>query len=239
VLSQAPLPNALGSNGNLVGWATTEFSNGFMRMVNFIYGSLDDEVPVGWWRQFAMNATGTETDVIRVPFQQLVSNFVLGPASNGYAGGVAGTGKAYFSTLETSSTPTTKYKFYKWFPVSTGQGTAIQGVYETQQETSFRLFRSILKNALKANEIRIFTPPLVTGNSFKIDIIGPDGNPVSGGSYTFTVGTNVAVGQLRCKYNPTITPIYSLGIRITNLGTVNWVCEKIEVDVDGDMNKDQ
>lgn len=232
VLSQSPLPDAVGSNGNLVGWATTEFYQGFQRMVNFIYGALDDEVTTGWWRQFAQSATGSETDVVRVPFQLLVSNFILGSVTNGYTGGVASVSKAYFSTLETSAAPTTKYKFYKWYPVSLGLNSAIQGVYETQQQTSVKLFRSILKKRLKISEIRVYTEGLTANNSFKIDIIGPDGNPLANGSYTFTVGSNVTSGDDLVAYNPNISPAHSLGIRITNLGTKNWIGDKIEIDID-------
>lgn len=232
VLSQAPLPNAVGSNANLVGWATTEFYQGFLRMVNFIYGSLDNEIGVGWWRQYAQSATGTETDVVRVPFQLLVSNLLLGSVNNGYTGGVAGAAKAYFSTLETSTTPTTKYKLYKWQPVALGTGTAIQGVYETQNQTSVRLFRSILKQRLKIKEVRVYTEGLVANNSFKIDLIGPNGNPISNGSYTFTVGSNCSAGDTLVAYNPNTAPQHSLGVRITNLGTANWVGDKVEVDID-------
>lgn len=232
VLSQAPLPNAVGSNANLVAWATPEFSNGFLRFSQFIYGSLDTEIGIGWWRQFAQNATGTETDVLRVPFQMLVSNLVIGSSSNGYPGGVVGCGKAYFSTLETSASPTTKYKFYKWFPVSTGFGAAIGGIYETQQETSFTLFRQIISKKFKPTNVRFYTEPLISGNSFKIDLIGSDGNPINGGTKIFTVGSNVTVGQDYVWYTPQTENTYSIGVRITNLGSVNWVGAKLELDYD-------
>lgn len=232
VLSQAPLPNAIGSNANLIGWSTTEFYQGFSRMVNFVYGSLDDEVGPGWWRQYAQSATGSETDVLRVPYSMPVSNFVLGSVTNGYTGGVAGVAKIYFSTLETSAAPTTKYKFYKWKPVALGSGTAIQGVYETQNQTSIPVFRAVLKKRLRIAEVRVYTEGLVANNSFKIDIIGPNGNAMTNGSYTFTVGSNCSVGDYLVAYNPNIAPAHSLGIRITNLGTVNWICDKIEYDID-------
>lgn len=222
VLSQAPLPNAIGSNANLVGWATTEFYQGFSRMVSFIYGSLDNEVGNGWWRQFAQSAQGTETDVVRVPFQLVVSNFVLGSVTNGYSGGVAGYGKAYFSTLETSSSPTTKYKLYKWFPVPTTTGTALGGVYETQNE--------LFEKKIKPTEVRIYGEPWVTNNSFKIDLIGADGNVITNSSKTFTVGTNITAGDDIAQYNPAIKPTYSLGVRITNLGSANNTIMKVEID---------
>lgn len=229
-LTQAPLPNAVRSNANIVGWATPEFYNGFLRVVNFVYGSLDKEIGLGWWRQFGQSATGTETDVLKVPFQLLVTNFVLGSVTNGYTGGLVSPGKAYFSTLETSPSPTKKYKLYKWYPVPIGLNPAIQGVYETQQETSLKLFRSIVSKKFKPTQVRFYVEPLIAGNSFKIDIIGSDGNPMNGGSQTFTVGTNCSVGQDYVWYTPQTAPTYSMGIRITQLGTTNWTGVKMELD---------
>lgn len=224
ILSQAPLPNAVGSNANFIGWFTTEFYQGFSRAVNFLYGSLDNEVGTGWWRQMAMSATGTETDVVRVPFQLLVSNFVLGSVTNGYTGGVAGVAKSYFSTLESSTAPTTKYKFYRWLPVALGFGTAIGGVYETQNE--------IFSKKQKIREVRIYGEPWIANNSFKIDLIGSDGNPITNGTKTFTAGTNLTIGDDFAWYNPQIKPTYIVGVRITNLGTVNHTIMKIEIDYD-------
>lgn len=237
--SLSPNFGAMFSTGNLMGYGAPETATTVLQGSILMYGEYDFEVSKGLYRFLRVSATAPQTDIIQMPVCTIVSNLFYGSSSAGYAGNQVGSAKLYFSTLETSGAPTTKYRLYKFTTVPTGLGTAIQGVYETQQETSFKLFRSILKSALKVNEIRVFTPALVAGNSFKIDIIGPDGNPIANASYTFTVGTNVTAGQIRCKYNPVMTPIYSVGIRVTNLGTKNWVCEKIEVDVDGDMNKDQ
>lgn len=241
VLSQAPLPNAVGSNGNLVGWGSPEYYNGFLRTAIFLYGALDSEIGVGWWRHFAQAAQGTETDVIRVPFNLLVSNFLIGTSTNGYAGNVVSNSKLYFSTLETSS-GTTKYKLYKYFPVPTTTGTALSGVYETQNQTSVRLFRSILKKKLTVSEIRVYGAGVsaggvvssgwLTNNSFKIDLIGADGNAVSNGSYTFTVGSTMTAGKDSAMYNPQMAPQHSLGVRVTNLGSQNFIIDKIEVDID-------
>ncbi len=243
VLAQAPLPNAVSSNGNIVGWMCPEFSNGFLKNSQFHFGPLDkDYVADSWYRSFQQAATGTETDVIKVPCQLLVSNLTIGSSSNGYAGNIVGSGKIYFSTLETSASPTTKYKLYKYFPVSTTTGTSIQGVYETQNETTVKLFRNILKKKLKVYEIRVFGQGVniggaestgwITNNSFKIDLIGNNGNPITNGSYTFTVGSTLTVGTDLAKYNPAVISSHSIGIRISNLGSANFVIDKIEVDVD-------
>lgn len=223
ILSQAPLPNAVGSNGNLVGWCAPEFFNGFLKMAQFIYGSLDSEVLPGWWRQYQQTATGTETDILRVPFQLIVSNLVIGASSNGYQGNVAGVGKLYFSTLETSASPTTKYKLYRFNPVPTGFGLPVLGVYETQTQ--------MFSKKVKVSQARIYLAPLVAGNSFQIDLIGSSGNPITNSTKVFTAGTGPdAVGNDYCWYNPTMTQTYALGVRITNLGTTNFRINKIELD---------
>lgn len=224
VLSQAPLPNAVSSNGNIVGWVVPEFSNGFLRMCEFLYGALDNEfLDDSWYRPFANTAQGTETDVVRIPWQLIVSNFLLGSVTNGYAGGVAGSGKQYYSTLESSSGPTTKYKLYKIFPVNTGIGTAIPGVYETQTE--------MFSKRMRTKEVRIYGNPWVTNNSFKIDLVGADGTVIANSSKTFTVGTNINVGDDFAWYNPAKQPSYSTGVRISNLGSTNHVINKIELDL--------
>lgn len=222
IYAQAPLPNAIGSNGNFVAWCTPEFSNGFTRMASYLYGSLDNEVGVGWWRQFAQGAQGTETDVVRIPFQTLVSNFGIGSSSNGYSGGVFASGKAYFSTLETSAAPTTKYKFYKWFPISTTVGTSIGGVYETQTQ--------LFSKKQKITEVRVYGEPWVTSNSFTTALIGSSGSAITNSSKTFTAGSNLTVGDDFAWYNPQIAPTYALGLRITNAGSVNHTINKVEID---------
>lgn len=222
-LSQSPLPNAASSNGNLVGWTVPEFSNGTLKLTQFLYGPLDNEFPENsWYRQFQVSATSPETDVIRCASTIITSSFNIGVVSSGYAGGVFGVGKLYFSTMETSAAPTTDYKLYKFYLVSTGTGTPIAGIYETQNQ--------IFSKKITPKEVRLYTEPLVAGNSFTVDLIGSDGNPISGGSQTFTVGTNVTAGQDYIWYTPQTAPTYIIGLRITNASTVNWVCMKAEID---------
>lgn len=222
VLSQSPLPNAVNANGNIVGWFTPEFYNGFNRMTAFIYGALDKDVTVGLWKQYAQAAQGTETDVIRVPFTILVSNFGIGSSTNGYTGGLFSCGKGYFSTLETSSSPTTKYKLYKYFPVPTTVLPVVSGVYETQTQ--------LFSKKVLVSEVRIYGKPWVANNSFKVDLIGSDGNPITNASYTYTAGTNLTIGNDYAWYNPNHAATYAIGLRITNLGTANNVISKTEID---------
>lgn len=232
--SISPNSQALFSTGNLLGLANPETtSTNFLTASIMLLGQYDEEMPKGgWYRMLRKSASGAETDVIQIPYCGIVSNLFYGPSSSGYAGNQVGSAKLYFSTLETSAAPTTKYKFYKFTTVPTGTGTAIQGVYETQQETSVKLFRSILKKKLTVKEIRLYTEPLVANNSFQIDLIGPSGNPIAGSTEIFIVGTNLSVGTDFAMYNPAIAPQHSIGLRITNLGTANWVAEKCEIDMD-------
>jgi len=233
VLTNSPMPNAMGVGTDMVGWIATETYNltskkvatgGILRASQFIYGKTDSEFPTAWYRQFAMTATAPETDIIRIPFAQLVSNLNIGSSSNGYLAGIFGFGKYYFSTLETSAGPTTQYRFYKWFPVSTTLGTTITGQYETQTQ--------LFSKKIKVNKVRIYTEPLVTNNSFTISLIGSDGNAITNGSKTFTVGSNVTAGTDMNEWSPDMNRTYALAVRITNAGSANWTCHKIEIDYD-------
>ncbi len=222
-LSQAPLPNAVTSNANIVAWGAGEYSQGFSVLCSYLYGPFDEEQGRGWWRQIRQSASSPETDVIRQPFAMLVSNFGIGASTNGYAGGVFGTAKVYFSTLEASSGPTVAYKLWKFHSISTGVGTSMSGIYETQNQ--------LFPKKVKISEVRIYTTPLATNNSFTVALIGADNNVITNGSKVFVAGVSpVAVGQDLVQWNPQVAPTYALGIRIINLGSANWTCNKIEVD---------
>lgn len=233
------LPNSISPNfeamfsaGNLVGFAAPETASTFLQASILAYGQYDQEVPKGLFRFLRISAMAPQTDIIQTPTCLVVSNLFYGSSSSGYPNNQVGSAKLYFSTLETSSAPTTKYRLYKFTTVPTGTGTAIGGVYETQGQTSFKLFRSILKKGFVAKEVRFYMQPLVANNSFKIDLIGITGNPIANASYTFTAGTNCAIGADYVAYNPQMGPTHLLGVRITNLGSVNWLATKIEVDVE-------
>ncbi len=234
--SLAPNFMAAFSTGNMFGFAAPEYdtnSNKFKGSIYF-YGQFDNETPAGLFRLLRQTAT-QGSDVIVMPACTTVSNLFYVPPFYGYMNNIGGTAKLYFSTVEIVNSGGLQvfYNLFRFITVPTGSGTAITGVYETQQETSVKLFRNILKEKLKVYEIRVFTPPLVANNSFLIDLIGDDGKPIPNASYTFTVGnTDVPAGTTLCKYSPQMAPSYSIGIRITNLGSVNWTCEKMEVDVD-------
>ena len=230
--SISPNFGAMFSTGNMLGFAAPETSNNALKGSLFVYGQYDHEVAKGLYRLLQFSATSPETNVIQIPMCLVVSNLFYGSSSAGYSGNQVGSAKLYISTLETSSAPTTKYRLYKFTTVPTGLGNAIGGVYQTQAQTSYKLFRSIIKKGVVAKEVRMYTEPLVTNNSFKIDLIGTDGNPISGTSQTFTVGSTAVAGVEYVQYNPTMKPTHALGLRITNLGTANWVGLKCEIDVE-------
>lgn len=220
---EAPLPPAIVSNGNLITWMGVIYFEDHLELSYCIFGPLDFEVGTGYWSPFGMVATGTETDIVRVPCQIQVSNLGQGSSSNGYTNNVFGTAKVYFSTLETSSAPTTKYKFYRWSPRPIGlENALVDGIYQTQTQ--------LFSKKVKVSEVRVYGEPWVANNSYTIDLIGSNGSPISGASKTFTAGSNLTVGDDFARYTPAMAPSYAIGVRITNLGTANHVITKIELD---------
>ena len=222
-LSGTTYPNAINSIGNLVQWATTlpYLTNTYALFLH--YGILSDyDHDNGLWAPVFMAATSPETDVMRIPCQIMISNTTEGTSSSGYTNNIIGTSKVYFSTLETSSGPTTDYKLYKWFPFPTGLHDSELGVFQTQNQ--------LFSKKIQIHQVRIYGQPWVANNSFIIDLIGSDDAPITNGSQTFTVGTNLTVGNDFAWYSPAIKPVYSLALRVTNNGTANHIINKIEID---------
>lgn len=219
-------PNAVTNTGNIVNWLTPLPYEGGMEADMGIYGSFDLDVGTGYWYPFFQFPTGDETDVVQVPFCLSISNFGIGASTNGYTDGIFGSPKMYFSTLETSYLPTTKYKFYKWAPPSSlffSQGEVLEGaLYQTQNQ--------IFSKKVTIKEVRIYAAPWVANNSFSIDLIGSNGEPMTGGSKTFTAGSNLTIGDDFAWYSPDCAPTYAIGVLITNLGTANHIISKIEID---------
>jgi len=222
--SLSPNFSAMFSTGNLVGFGAPEQDSGFLKGSLLTYGAYDKEISEGLYRFFRVSASSSQTDVQQMPVCVIVSDLFYGASSAGYSNNKVGSAKLYFSTLETDSGPNTKYRFYKFTTVPTGAGTAIAGVYETQNQ--------LFSKRITVKEVRFYTEPLVANNSFTIDLIGSDGNSMSNSSKTFTVNSNVNSGDDFVWYNPGVKNTYSLGIRITNVGSVNWVGTKLEIDID-------
>lgn len=226
VISDSPLPNAIVSLGNLVQWICTISAAGNQYVLFQAYGNLSDhDGPIGFWCPLFTPATAPETDVVKCPFLQLISNIAVGSSFSGYANNVVGTPKMYYSTVEASS-GTTKYKFYKWSTFPTGLGNALVGNAQALFQTQNQLF----PKKVSIKEVRIYGQPWVTNNAFQIDLIGSNDSPISGGTKLFTAGTNMSIGDDRVWYNPAMEPIYSLALRITNQGIANHVINKVEID---------
>lgn len=223
--SNSPHYGAMFSTGNMLGWISPESADSVLKGSLMMYGQYDREIPEGLYRPMRLTASSTETDVIQTPLCIIVSNLFYGASSAGYAGNQVGSAKIYFSTLETSSSPTTGYKLFKFTTVPTGLGTAIGGVYETQNE--------LFGKKVVAKQMRIYMKPLVTNNSFTVALIGSDGNVISGTSQTFTAGVSPnSVGNDYVWYDPAMAPVYSMGVRITNTGSANMTIMKVELDID-------
>ena len=222
--SISPNFGAMFSTGNMVGFGAPEQDSSVLKGSLLMYGQYDKEIPEGLFRPFRISAT-TQTDIQQMPLCAVVSNLFYGASSAGYTSNKVGSAKIYFSTLETDNGPTTKYKLYKFTTVPTGSGTAIAGVYETQNQ--------LFSKKITVKEVRIYTEPLVANNAFTVALIGSDGTIIPNSSQTFTVGTSpVVAGDDLLRYNPAINRTYALGVRITNSGSVNWVGTKVEIDVD-------
>lgn len=231
-MTEAPIisPNAITSTGNLLNWMFPLYYLGVLETDMYCWGHLDFEIgqPVGYWDLFFRNATAPETDIVLAPFQMSVSNTGIGASSNGYPNNIFGTSKIYFSTLETSSAPTTAYRLYKWRPtisLNAEQSTNIlpNAVYQTQ--------RQMFSKKITIKEVRVYGDPWVDNNSFQIGLIGTDGNAIANGTKIFaTSDSTLTIGDDFAWWSPDIAPTYCLGISVMNLGTTNHVINKIEID---------
>lgn len=221
--SLSPNFNGMFSTGNLVGFGAPENNSNVLKSSLLVYGAYDQEVPKGLYRLFRRSAGSPQTDVIQMPVCLIVSNLFYGSSSAGYSGNQVGSAKIYFSTLETSGAPTAKYKFYKFTTVPTGLGTAIAGVYETQNE--------LFSKKIKVGDIRFYFEPYIANNSFQVDLIGSNGGVIPGSTKVFTAGVGAdTIGNDYAWYSPDMAPTYSLGVRVTNLGSTNMLFSKIEID---------
>lgn len=228
--ASSPFPNAIASTGNLLFYMVPTYFNGVLETDLYAWGSNDFEVgrPLGFWDVFFRNATSPETDIISTPLLLSVSNAGLGASSNGYTNNLFGTSKFYFSTLESSSAPTTKYRLYKLKLVTSTQIASDSACDLAYYQTQTQLF----SKKVNVKEVRIYSEPWITNNSLTIDLIGSDGNAITNASKTFTAGSNVTVGDDLAAYNPQHKPTYALGVGITNLGTKNMTIRKIELDIE-------
>ncbi len=221
--AETPLPNAMSANGNMIMWMSPEQFSGKLAAALHISGQFDQDTPPGHYRPLVLFSTLSAGDVLKVPCMTPCTNILYGGVSSGYTNNLIGTSKVYFSTLEYNGT-TTKYGFYAFNLFPTGTGNSLGGVFETQEE--------LFGKKVSGKEVRVYLEPAVSGQSFRIDLIGIDGNIITdtSGLNTFVVGTNLTAGETIAWYNPKTKPTPAIGLRITNLGTVTPYIHKVEID---------
>ncbi len=222
--AQNPLPNAISNLGSLIAWMAPEnLSTGLVAALH-AYGQFDQDSQPAHFRLGSFSSTLEDGDVLKVGVMIPVSNYSKGGQNSGYANQIIGTGKIYFSTIEYDGS-VTRYGFYAFSLYPTGSGTSIGGVYETQQQ--------LFAKKVTPKEVRVYLEPCVEGQSFRVDLIGIDGNVLSdsSGLNTFTAGdARFPLGETIAWYNPKVSPTPAIGWRITNLGTVTPFIHKVEID---------
>ena len=225
----APHPTAVFSLGNMNHFMVPEREepSGVFRAASYGYGKYDDETPAGLFRFLRVSAVSSAREIRSVPGYIPVSNLLYFPTYYDYAGEIAGSGKTYFTTVESSIVSADIRISHLWRhrAVPTGVGSIVAGTYETQTQ--------LFSKRVAIKEVRLYTDPLVADNSFEIELIGSGGSVLAGSSQNFTVGTNVTANDDLVRYNPASPPTYSVGVRITNAsvtGTRNWTARKMELD---------
>lgn len=224
VIGGSTPPNGKFAIGNLVVWAQNLVYLGNLIPVFQMYGTLGSyHGPSGFWAPAFPSPTSPETDILQIPLAMMASSIGRGQDSNGYTDGIYSTPKIYYSTLETSSAPTTAYRFYRMNLYPTGLGTPINGaLFQTQNQ--------VFSRKISIKEVRVYAQPWVANNGFTVSLIGSNDQDIPGSSYTFTAGSNLPIGEDFAMYNPDTEPVYSLALRIVNNGTKNFIINKVEID---------
>ncbi len=236
---KSPFPDATSSTGNFVTWTCPDVylnldTNTYTKYGSlYYYGSLDDgsignNGAIGLWRMFRQSSLLSNGVIYQMPWQTFTTNrYVSNDTTPTISEDSNGTHLYSFIDYSGSGGSTTNnfFKFYISPPdASTGM---TNGVYETQNQ--------LFSKKISTSEVRIYCEPTVANNSFQLDFIGSDGKIVTNGTftYTFASGTDItkAQGALdRINFNTGMKDLYSLGLRITNLGSVNMAISKIEID---------
>lgn len=222
IQSQSPSFNATSSVGNSVVWMTPEYNGSNLVAGLNAYGTADsDSQSASHTRILRVASTLSNGDVLKVSSILTVSNLSYnGPSSPGYANNIFGTSKMYFSTFESNGTAS-GYNFYAVTLFPTGSGASIGGVYETQTQ--------LFSQMVKVNQVRVYLEPIGAGVSFQVDLIGIDGS-VIGSSGSITSASINQSAPTRYSFNLKMNGTPAIGVRITNLGTVNPYIHKVELD---------
>lgn len=233
---KSPFPNATASTGNFLSWTCPDFywnqdtqaGNIFGSL--YYYGNLEGEKN-GLYRMFRQQSTISGT-IYQMPYMAFTTNRYLSVNTSDSPQVDSNGTHIYSFTDYSGSGGSTVFKFYGFYIAPpddspSGWTGAIGGVYETQNE--------LFSKKITVKQIRVYCEPTVSNNSFTLDMIGGDGKKVTNGSfsYTWASGTDPTLlqGNLeRINFNPNVKDIYSLALRITNVGSANMFVNKIEVD---------
>jgi len=236
---KSPFPNATTSAGNFVVWANPDFfwnedsQAGALYGSIYYYGQLDENTPVGLWR-VNRQASTIGGVIYQVPFNQYTTNRYISVNTSATLQ-VDSNGTHLYSLVDYSgnagSTNKKLFIFYVAPPDDSPGGWtgAVAGVYETQTQ--------MFPQKVAVKQIRVYTNPTISNNSFNLDIIGPNGKKITNGSfsYTFASGSDPTslTGSLdRINFNPAVNSTYGVGLRFTNAGSTNMTINKVEIDVE-------
>lgn len=228
-----PNSNALAANGTFLTWVCVEGIGGVGEGTNryssvvgslYYFGKLDEENPAGLWRMNRTYPIG-QRSIQYAPYNQVVGNF------SSYVNLVQSYGRHFYSTQELvfpDNTSSVMSRFHR-FVLNPGEVTQpTQGTYETQTQ--------LFSKRISVAQVRVYCEPTVANNSFRLDLIGADGDPIEGGTFTYRYGDIVdpqtnSPSVERINFQGNIKSQYSLGVRITNTGTTNMLINKIEIDI--------
>lgn len=227
-----PAVNATDTTGNFLTWMNVEPAGNSMVASLYYFGSLDEENPAGLYRllRFYSPITSEPSGIYSVPFYA-----VIDAAAKSYSypfPSVLSYGKHYFSTQNVSQSSVFAegkgQSFNKFFVPATGQYPPQLGIYETQTQ--------LFSKRISLSQVRVYCEPAIVGNSFQLDLIGSDGSVIPEGSYTYTYGDIVdpqsnSAAVERVNFPGNFKTQFSLGVRITNLGTTNMTIRKVELDI--------
>lgn len=229
----APMPGAVAANGDFITWASPEgigsvnsSSLTYTDTVHSLYyfGRLDAENPAGLYRVARIDKFAGNNSAFRTPANILVNNF----AQNRQF--VAGWGKHYICVWDyVDSTEFSTGRIMRFVLPPAANTSPMLGVYETQNQ--------LFSKRISVKQVRVYTEGTAANNGFQLDLIGAGGNILSNGTFTYSYvagsdETRLQGSMERINFNPRARTTYSLGIRITNTGTVNMTIPKVEVDVE-------
>lgn len=226
--NKPPAPNGTAINANFMTWISPEVVGAKRYLSLYYFGALDSENPSGLYRVLRWSSPQVNSFISKATLNLVVSNQYLGVNLAQTAVMAYGFGKHYLGVNSINGDPATVNFLLSFLITPTGTGTPQLGVYETQTQ--------LFSKRIGISQIRVYTEPTVTGNAFQLDLIGADGSVVPNGTYVYRYGEitdpqSGAISLERINFPGNTKTQYSLGVRLTNLGTVNMTIKKTEIDL--------